>query len=291
MEVKFDLGSAGARCLNGGDGKVFTEYEFLKHSGVKGQRWGIRRYQNKDGTLTELGKAHYGKKSESGSTRWDKVKASVKKKTAAAKAKRAEKKAAAKTKRAEEKAAKAKRKAETTPTKVDVKKMTDDELQKVLRRIEAERKYEQYMNPKKETNEFTKRMSAVALDNVQKVINRGFDSWLDKKYGKDKNNNDNNNNNNNNNNNFEKGRSITAKDFADLMGRDMSTWSTQDYINMNAFRDAQKKYNDGISSSSNSSSSSSGSSGSSGSSRSSGSSGSSSGSGNTRRRRRSNGNS
>lgn len=32
----------------------------LYHSGVKGQKWGIRRYQNEDGTLTPLGKLHYG---------------------------------------------------------------------------------------------------------------------------------------------------------------------------------------------------------------------------------------
>lgn len=31
----------------------------LRHHGVKGQRWGVRRYQNKDGTLTAAGKKHY----------------------------------------------------------------------------------------------------------------------------------------------------------------------------------------------------------------------------------------
>jgi type VI protein secretion system component Hcp len=30
----------------------------LKHFGVKGMKWGIRRYQNRDGTLTEEGKRH-----------------------------------------------------------------------------------------------------------------------------------------------------------------------------------------------------------------------------------------
>lgn len=30
----------------------------LYHHGVRGMRWGIRRYQNKDGSLTSLGKKH-----------------------------------------------------------------------------------------------------------------------------------------------------------------------------------------------------------------------------------------
>ena len=33
----------------------------LYHHGVKGQRWGIRRYQNKDGSLTTYGKKRYAK--------------------------------------------------------------------------------------------------------------------------------------------------------------------------------------------------------------------------------------
>ena len=34
------------------------EYE-LYHHGVKGMKWGVRRYQNKDGSLTNAGKVHY----------------------------------------------------------------------------------------------------------------------------------------------------------------------------------------------------------------------------------------
>lgn len=34
---------------------------FIEHHGIKGQRWGLRRYQNEDGSLTEAGRKRYDK--------------------------------------------------------------------------------------------------------------------------------------------------------------------------------------------------------------------------------------
>lgn len=38
--------------------------EFLMHHGILGMKWGVRRYQNEDGTLTAAGKRHKAKLDE-----------------------------------------------------------------------------------------------------------------------------------------------------------------------------------------------------------------------------------
>ena len=37
------------------------ENNVLMHHGVRGMKWGVRRFQNKDGTLTAAGKKRYEK--------------------------------------------------------------------------------------------------------------------------------------------------------------------------------------------------------------------------------------
>lgn len=39
--------------------KAIASQDYLMHYGILGQKWGVRRYQNKDGSLTEEGRKHY----------------------------------------------------------------------------------------------------------------------------------------------------------------------------------------------------------------------------------------
>lgn len=39
-------------------------YDYLEHHGILGQKWGVRRYQNPDGSYTEAGKKRRDKKND-----------------------------------------------------------------------------------------------------------------------------------------------------------------------------------------------------------------------------------
>lgn len=63
---------------------TYYGYEFIResdltHHGIKGQKWGIRRFQNKDGSLTAAGKKRRGNIPEESKHMSDKTKANLKK--------------------------------------------------------------------------------------------------------------------------------------------------------------------------------------------------------------------
>lgn len=124
----------------------YEPYE-LTHWGIKNMKWGIRRFQNKDGSLTpEGGKRYNGSdykpRKSLGQKISDYKKSSAKKKQLEkARAARAEKK------RAEEEAkAKAEqRKRDVESGKIKAKDMTSDELKDRINRMNDEKRYKQLM--------------------------------------------------------------------------------------------------------------------------------------------------
>lgn len=53
--------------------------EYIAHHGIKGQKWGIRRYQNPDGTLTDAGRKRVSKTTDKISKMYDKMNAKTQK--------------------------------------------------------------------------------------------------------------------------------------------------------------------------------------------------------------------
>lgn len=56
-------------------------YDYLEHHGILGQKWGVRRYQNEDGSYTDEGEKRYSntERGQKAQTKWRRAKNELKK--------------------------------------------------------------------------------------------------------------------------------------------------------------------------------------------------------------------
>lgn len=112
----------------------------LMHWGIKGMKWGVRRYQNKDGSLTPAGKKRYDK--EMAKLKEEEKIAKNKLRTQAKLNKLDEKRKEIEALKSGKPIAKSTKK----PAKPSVKDMSDEELRQTVNRLLMEQQYAK-LNP------------------------------------------------------------------------------------------------------------------------------------------------
>lgn len=109
---------------------------YIIHWGIKGQRWGIRRYRNKDGSLTPAGERRYNR-SNTDADKWVREDL-VRTKNLTKEAKNLTQEAANLNRLTTSTRSKSKR--------MDLSKMTDKEMRDKINRELLERQYDQLFN-------------------------------------------------------------------------------------------------------------------------------------------------
>ena len=168
----------------------------LTHWGVRGMRWGIRRYQNKDGSLTKAGQKRYNdelaavRKEEKTLKNRKSVQTKLDKLEARKKAVEAEKK------KFDEEQKKSKRNSKksdadesTSAKKKSIKDMGDEELAYKIRRTQMEKQYESLIAEPETTTkgngfvkDFMNKSAVPAIQEAGKTLIRDSLLKMGKKY-------------------------------------------------------------------------------------------------------------
>lgn len=151
---------------------IYKGEDELYHWGVKGMRWGVRRYQNTDGSLTNAGK----KRRSLG----DKIKSyrvNKKRKAALEKARQT---------RIANKAAAEKRAKDVEAGKIKSKDMTEAELRNRIERLNLEKTYNDAIRNSKQTtmgSRFTSKFKESLVDKLADNVGADLISQVAKSFG------------------------------------------------------------------------------------------------------------
>lgn len=152
--------------------EIYKTDDELVHWGIVGMKWGVRRYQNKDGSLTDA-----GRKRMSLGDRIKNYKTMKKRKAALEKARQ--------TKLANKEAAK-KRAEDLEAGKIKPKNMTDEELQTRIKRLELERSYSDAVKNSRQNSigsRFTSKFKDSLVDKLADNVGADLISQLAKAFG------------------------------------------------------------------------------------------------------------
>lgn len=106
--------------------------DYIEHFGIKGQKWGVRRFQNEDRTLTPAGKERYNKSDSDGKKQAKEEKRAEKQKA---------KEEAELLKQARKEAREAAKPESSTWKSKEAKYLSDEELNRRNSRLQREKQY------------------------------------------------------------------------------------------------------------------------------------------------------